>query len=307
MDNSEFRQDVINMIKKDQKDKKKGKMSPEQIRDLDTEIFPYIDTLYGENEENGVFEIEQNKKQDGSKHPPRNFKHRLSQIFDNFFNEEIGSYIAIASLCLVLIGAAVVFESKITLLPEAPGSLVAQGLGVHADPLVEESKSFGRQTPSERRIAFLTGVTQSGVDLIDDSNSPFTHKLVGAYSLYVTGNDTSDANVALNELSQAITQYASDDDTKIWLRTGYALEVVNLAARGALVDPDKTVVNDALGFYRQETSGLSEWYGSQDIAKRFLSNHSLLLSAADNEPKTMTQTEIQGVIDMIFQMKVVVD
>jgi len=111
-----------------------------------------------------------------------------------------------------------------------------------------------------------------------------------------------------------VARYSDDKQTRFWLKQGYMVEVVHLAAKRSMRDLNASALIDALQFYRVQASlpepGNTEPDNpdlrgtSADVAIQFIRNHEKLLVAAPAQSPTPEQ--VQEIVDMTHEMKVLI-
>lgn len=197
---------------------------------------------------------------------------------------------------------------------DIPQSVVAADVHRHILIPQQGSQAFAGTLPSERRRAFLAGVAQADLDLIEDIESPAARQIALWYHLTTTNTQANDAVNALKTVQSSVARYSGNEQTNLWFKHGYAVEMVHLAAKQSMVNLNASALIDALQFYRvhalMPVAGKTEPNNpefnsrSADIASQYIRNHQKLILATPAQSPEPEQ--VQEIVDITHDMKVLI-
>ena len=226
------------------------------------------------------------------------FRDHLSTMFS--FEKVYPLSTALASVAVLTAGILTyqLTTSNSDLLLPVPNSITAKNFTQNINQNIASSRAIVPQQLSERRQAFVTGVIRADLDLIGDSESAASVALLNNHTItHENGRGTS-----IESFDATVERFRKTKMTNVWLTSGYAVEVVHLAAQKSLENLDSSVLSDALTFYRTQTDELTNTLTIDTELDAFTANHTFLLSASSefDEPDS-----IQTIIDKTTQMKVI--
>ncbi len=299
MDSNTFKKEVLQMVK----DKKQQEASPGltemQMKQLDAEVFSHIETLFPSDN------TQETLLRSNEKTPQISTTEKLKGFLTNIFDVKPlqlagGALAAISFLAVGIITYQGSGQSDSGLL-DIPSSLTTAGLEKHVqNTSTLSAKAIVTDTPSQRRSAFLTGITQAAVELVDDTRAG---TIASNYHQLITGSAPATPDTALQLLSTNIDSFSELESTRSWMIEGHAVELVHLAATRAMTDMNTNILDDAIDFYRQITPDLTA-DNTQSIPEQYLSDRSALLNTSRSTVATPSQ--IQNIIDSTQQMILII-
>ena len=277
----------------------------EQMAQLESNVYDHIETLFSEETSNQT-NPDNTTTTDTSHEKP---KRRLSDLLSEWFATSWirPASIAFAAIAFVAVGAITLQLTKHSATEsffDIPESLAAADLERHIEVPQQNSRALAAEPSSERRNAFLAGVISADLDLTKDTQSSITDDLLIWYQRTTNNDQTADSSEAIKSVQSSITHYSSNEQTSGWLSEGYAVELVHLAAKRTMTDMDFSVLQSALGFYRNQTKKPWTQDSSSDLAKQYIQNHDLLINTDSNNISTPEQ--VQEIITSTNNMKILV-
>ncbi len=316
MDKDNFWQEIVDLAKHHKQRSKPVEQLPDEKMDqLESNVYTHIDQLFSDSE---VLSATANSDlaTTADTQPKRSLK-QSSLLWLQRFKASITPVFAIAMIALLSVGVLAYLLSNNRLsepLFDIPESVAAADLQRYIQIPQESSRALAETLPSKRRSAFLAGVTQADLDLIGNIEQPAAHQIARWYHHTTTNTAAADALDALKTVQSSVSRFSADEQTGFWLKQGYAVEMVNLAARRSMVDLNAGVLIDALHFYRtqvsmraqgsNESTSLELKSSSSDVARQYIQNHEKLVAAT---PATLsTPEQLQEIADMTHDMKVLI-
>lgn len=293
MDDQEFKQEILKMAKDNAQP-----LSEEKMQKLQNNVYAHIDTLFQAEQDAIDSPIVANKPNLSRR---KSSFERLKDILADVFSVKTIGMAGLTVATLVFVFQLSTTTS--TTLPDVPDSLMSAGLEQHTDHLTASSRALVSGPLSERRKAFLTGVTAAAAEVSGNNNKESLNLLVANYHVMITGEKSGVPATDKQLLKDNIDQYNDSSSTDSWLTEGYLVEILHLAAKHALIDMETTIVKDALNFYRDQTR-LSISDPGEDIPDNFIENHQKLIEI--DVPGVNTPTKIQSIIDTTQQMIVII-
>jgi len=315
MDRDSFWQEIVNLVKHHKRRSYPVEPLPEEkMEQLETNVYTHIDQLFSSSEVTSATaqsDITTAGPQHKSSYKQENsliarlFQHRHAPVF------------AMAMFALFSVGVLAFLLSNNRIsepLFDMPESIVAADMDRYIQIPQENLRALAKTVPSERRSAFLAGVAQADLDLIGDIENPAAHQIALWYHQTTTNTTVVDAVNALKTVESSVARYAANEQSGLWLKHGYAVEVVHLAAKRSLVDLNTGVLVDALRFYsdqaltpvpsKTDPENPELKSSSVDVVRQYIHNHEkLLIAIPTNSP---TPGQVQEIIDMTHSMKVLI-
>lgn len=279
MDKRTFEKEIVRLVKDHRRQFSPSLPSDEQRRELQSNVYTYIDSLYPTESGNST-SLTLNRRPG-----------KLDKIKDyvkNIFNFDgiARSFVAFAAVSSIAFGVLTLqftgkSPSPLFNLPDSIAAEIPYNGNLSG---LDSAKSFIDSQDTSRRMAFVTGIARAEYDL---------------------GGHTNHENA--QTINSNVNQFSANEFTNLWLFNGYAVEVVHLAALRAIEDIDLTVIESALKFYRETSSLPTEELSTDDpaldqIPSLFLQHHQFLMSV---DTSAFAPSDIQNVIDISEQMKVV--
>ena len=279
MDKRTFEKEIVRLVKDHRRQFSPSLPSDEQRRELQSNVYTYIDSLYPTESGNST-SLTLNRRPG-----------KLDKIKDyvkNIFNFDgiARSFVAFAAVSSIAFGVLTLqftgkSPSPLFNLPDSIAAEIPYNGNLSG---LDSAKSFIDSQDTSRRMAFVTGIARAEYDL---------------------GGHTNHENA--QTINSNVNQFSANEFTDLWLFNGYAVEVVHLAALRAIEDIDLTVIESALKFYRETSSLPTEELSTDDpaldqIPSLFLQHHQFLMSV---DTSAFAPSDIQNVIDISEQMKVV--
>ena len=279
MDKRTFEKEIVRLVKDHRRQFSPSLPSDEQRRELQSNVYTYIDSLYPTESGNST-SLTLNRR------PGKldKIKDYVKNIFN--FDEIARSVVAFAAVSSIAFGVLTLqftgkSPSPLFNLPDSIAAEIPYNGNLSG---LDSAKSFIDSQDTSRRMAFVTGIARAEYDL---------------------GGHTNHENA--QTINSNVNQFSANEFTNLWLFNGYAVEVVHLAALRAIEDIDLTVIESALKFYRETSSLPTEELSTDDpaldqIPSLFLQHHQFLMSV---DTSAFAPSDIQNVIDISEQMKVV--
>jgi len=279
MDKRTFEKEIVRLVKDHRRQFSPSLPSDEQRRELQSNVYTYIDSLYPTESGNST-SLTLNRRPG-----------KLDKIKDyvkNIFNfdgiaRSVVAFAAVSSIAFGVLTLQFTGKSPSPLfnLPDSIAAEIPYNGNLSG---LDSAKSFIDSQDTSRRMAFVTGIARAEYDL---------------------GGHTNHENA--QTINSNVNQFSANEFTNLWLFNGYAVEVVHLAALRAIEDIDLTVIESALKFYRETSSLPTEELSTDDpaldqIPSLFLQHHQFLMSV---DTSAFAPSDIQNVIDISEQMKVV--
>jgi len=279
MDKRTFEKEIVRLVKDHRRQFSPSLPSDEQRRELQSNVYTYIDSLYPTESGNST-SLTLNRRPG-----------KLDKIKDyvkNIFNfdgiaRSVVAFAAVSSIAFGVLTLQFTGKSPSPLfnLPDSIAAEIPYNGNLSG---LDSAKSFIDSQDTSRRMAFVTGIARAQYDL---------------------GGHTNHENA--QTINSNVNQFSANEFTNLWLFNGYAVEVVHLAALRAIEDIDLTVIESALKFYRETSSLPTEELSTDDpaldqIPSLFLQHHQFLMSV---DTSAFAPSDIQNVIDISEQMKVV--
>ena len=279
MDKRTFEKEIVRLVKDHRRQFSPSLPSDEQRRELQSNVYTYIDSLYPTESGNST-SLTLNRRPG-----------KLDKIKDyvkNIFNfdgiaRSVVAFAAVSSIAFGVLTLQFTGKSPSPLfnLPDSIAAEIPYNGNLSG---LDSAKSFIDSQDTSRRMAFVTGIARAQYDL---------------------GGHTNHKNA--QTINSNVNQFSANEFTNLWLFNGYAVEVVHLAALRAIEDIDLTVIESALKFYRETSSLPTEELSTDDpaldqIPSLFLQHHQFLMSV---DTSAFAPSDIQNVIDISEQMKVV--
>jgi len=316
MDKDSFWQEITDIAKHHkQRSHPVEQLPEEQMEQLESNVYAHIDQLFSDSKvapetvNSDVITTADLTRNSSLKQAnslwTRLFQFRPAPVF----------VMAMIALCSVGVLSYLFSDNRLSEpLLDIPASVVAANVDRYIQIPQESSRALAETLPSERRRAFLTGVTQAGLDLIGDTKNPSAHQMALWYHHTTTNASSDDALDALKTVQLSVARYSANEQTNLWLKQGYAVELVHLAARRSMVDLNANALKDALQFYsihalmpepgKTEPTNPELKSSHADVAKQYIYNHEKLIDAAPAHLATPEQ--LQEIVDMTHDMKVLV-
>lgn len=279
MDKRTFEKEIVRLVKDHRRQFSPSLPSDEQRRELQSNVYTYIDSLYPTESGNST-SLTLNRRPG-----------KLDKIKDyvkNIFNfdgiaRSVVAFAAVSSIAFGVLTLQFTGKSPSPLfnLPDSIAAEIPYNGNLSG---LDSAKSFIDSQDTSRRMAFVTGIARAEYDL---------------------GGHTNHENA--QTINSNVNQFSANEFTNLWLFNGYAVEVVHLAALRAIEDIDLTIIESALKFYRETSSLPTEELSTDDpaldqIPSLFLQHHQFLMSV---DTSAFAPSDIQNVIDISEQMKVV--
>jgi len=321
MDKDSFWQEITDMAKQHkQRSHSVEQLPEEQMQQLESNVYAHIDQLFSDSKIMDIDATSDAAKLDvitTADLPQKGSSEQRNSLWTRLFKVSHTPFFAMATVVLLSVGvlAYLLSDNRVSeSLYGIPASVVAADVDSYIQTPQDSSRAFSGTLPSQRRSAFLAGVVQADLDLIGDSEKPAAHQAALWYHQATTSTPAVDVPSALKTLRSSVTRYSADEQTSFWLKQGYAVEVVHLAAKRAMADLNANPLKDALQFYREhalmpepentepKTSELKNT--GDDIARQYIHNHEKLLLAAPAELPAPEQ--VQEIVDLTHDMKVLI-
>jgi len=303
MDKDSFHSEIIKTVKQNNLSQKPvEQLSKQKMAQLDSNVYAHIDQVFSDSADTQAAANANNAKA-----TDRNQQSLLgsikSQLSDWFSNMGVQP-VAFAAITLCAVGAMTFFlTDKQTTGPyfDIPESVAAAELDKYIEVPTAQSRALAPSSPSDRRSAFLAGITQADLDIIGDADNPIAQQLAIQYQEITTNEKAVDATEALNSVHSSAELYTNNEETNSWFKQGYAVEIVHLTALRSMSDMNTDLLQDALEFYRdQDTKPDLQDTG---VAKQYIQNHELLLN---NKNPLSTPEEVQQIITTTQNMKLLI-
>lgn len=316
MDKDSFWQEVIAMAKRHKQNSHTVEQLPEeQMAQLESNVYAHIDHLFSESEVTPTATNANVTTESHSQH--RGSPKQSNSLWAWLFQESRKPVLVLSMLALFSVGVlGYLFSDSRISEPrfDIPQSVVAAD--VHRYILIPQqgSRALAGTLLSERRRAFLTGVTQADLDLIGDIKSLEARQIALWYHNTTTNTQAVDAVNAMKTVQSSVARYSGNDQTNFWFKHGYAVEMVHLAAKQSMDNLNASALIDALQFYRVHASmpvpdktepDNPELNSSNaDIARQYINNHQKLVLATPAELPAPEQ--VQEIVDITHDMKVLI-
>ncbi len=292
----------------------------EKMEQLESNVYAHIDQLFSDSEMTDSEVMPATVESEVSTTANSQHKHlpeQSSSLWARLFKISQTPFFVMAMIALLSVGVlAYLFSGNRVSEPlfDIPESVVVADVDRYIPVPQQNSRALTGTLPSMRRSAFLAGVTQADLDLIDDIETPAAHQIALWYHETITGTPTVNARSALETVRSNVARYVANKQSRFWLKHGYAVEMVHLAAKHSMSDLNVSALEDALVFYRAHTlvsdSDQTEptnpelKIGNADIARQYILNHEKLeATTLTNEP---TPEQLQEIIDITHDMKVLI-
>jgi len=313
MNKDSHRQELIHVVKLHKQSLRSvEKLPEEQMAQLESSVYKHIDQLFSKSKvmpatiKNDVIAKEYSRKKGLTK--KRNSL--MAWLFP-------ARYVQVLVMVLFSAGAVTYLLSNnrtSEMLFDIPESVVAADVDRYIQIPQQNLRALAGASVSDRRSAFLAGVTQADLDLIADTESATTQQMALWYHHIATDIPAVDVPDALKTVQSSVIRFSADEQTSLWLKYGYAVEVVHLAAKRSMVDLNTSALADALQFYSTQAlssehdkaeSNISDLSISlADISRQYLLNHENLIAA--HRDQLITPEQVQQIVDMTDNMKILI-
>jgi len=299
MDRNTFQREIIDLVKQHNKKSEGTHQLPEKnMQQLESNVYAHIDQLFSESTETTT--TTENKKAPERVDLLTKAKNWWSQLIPDSLTG--APAFALAAIAFLTVGTLTYqFSNQQRPLFDIPESLTTADLGRHIALPQAGSRALVATELSDRRSAFLAGVTRADLDIIANNNSTTADELAILYHQTTQRTAAVDANEALGTVQSSVDRFKSNEKTSFWLQQGYAVEVVHLAALRSMVDMNTNILKDALQFYTSQTTVQSLDDG---VDEQYIESYRKLAGYASTDLTTPAQ--VQEVIDTTHSMMVVV-
>jgi len=305
MDKNSFWQEVIEMVKHHRpKPQAIEKLPKEQMVQLESNVYNHIDTLFSEDASDTAISKDASAVNNRPSQPSRSIKTLLSDFFANSWAQPAA--LAFAAIAFVSVGALtlnMIKHSNTKSFFNVPDVVAAANVDNHIEIPQQQSRALIATSASDQSRAFLAGVTGAGLDLLADTESSTAQELANWYQQISTNDQATDTSTTIKSVRSSIEQYSSDEYTSSWFEQGYAVEVVNLAAKRSMTDLDMSILQSALGFYHEHAT--QPWLDNNtNVAEQYIQNHEYLLNSDASQLSTPEQ--VQEIITYTQNMKLLI-
>ena len=189
---------------------------------------------------------------------------------------------------------------------DVPDSVFTAGLDTHIQLSRGDSRALVSQTTS-RHGAFLSGNIRAELDVFESSDN--VEKLI-LERLPIDGThegSSESSQQRLGDFAAQLETMMADDRAKRWLKEGCMIELIQLAAKDALVELETGTLNDVIRYFRDQTD-LAGWLSSETgdgLNPKYLTERVKLYGF--NFDNTATPDEIQQIVDITSALKVLVN
>ncbi len=298
MDNDTYEREILKIVKahKRKNHEPSEPLSDAQMKNMRENVYAHVETLFPHD--SGSTESPVSLTRTAQKTPFEKFRDYLTRALS--FEQIHPLSTALATVAVLTAGILTyqLTTSSSNLLLPVPNSITAKNFTQHINQNTASSRAIVPQQISERRQAFVAGVTRAGLDLIGDPESPASLALLNNYTI----KEENERGASIKSFNATVEQYSETEKTNVWLMSGYAIEIVHLTAQKSLENLDSEVLLDALTFYRAQTDDLTQSLINDTELSTFTANHNFLLTS-DSEFKD--PDSIQTIIDKTTQMKVI--
>lgn len=326
MDRDGFWQEITDLAKHHKQRSQPVEQLPVvQMEQLESNVYEHIDQLFSGSEVTdseitpATAELDVTTTVDTPNQSPLEQRDSIwsSLLWSRLFQGSRTPVYAMAMIALFSVGVLAYLLSgnrQSEPLFDIPESVVAADVDRYIQIPQGSSRAFSGALLSERRSAFLAGVAQADLDLIGNGEQPAAHQVALWHHQTTTNTAAVDALDALKRVQSSVARYSAIEQTGFWLKRGYAVEVVHLAAKRSMVDLNTSTLIDALQFYKMqammpepgntESNNVELKSVSADVAKQYIQNHEKLMVATPAQLPTPEQ--LQEIVDMTHDMKVLI-
>lgn len=302
MDRNTFQREIIDLVKQHNKGREGVEQLPEKnMQQLESDVYAHIDQLFSESAATDTSSTTENKTSKQSDILTKTKSWWAWLIPDAPTRAPAFALAAIAFLTVGTLTYQLTNQQQLQPLLDLPDSLTTADLGRYIEQPQEGSRALVATELSDRRSAFMAGVTQADLDILKRTDTTTADKIAIRYHQTTQKTAAIDAAEAIGTLQSSVERFKSRENTNFWLHQGYAVELVHLAARRSMADMNTDILKDALQFYTSQTSPQSL---EEDVAKQYIESYRNLADLASTELTTPAQ--VQEAIDTTRNMKVVI-
>jgi len=313
MDRGSYQQELIDVVRLHKQSLRPVENLPEeQMAQLESSVYEHIDQQFSGSKVSPAT-VKPDVIATGYSQKKGSTKKRNSPM-GWLFPARYVQVLAMALISAVVVSYLLSINRASEMLFDIPASVVAADVDRYIEIPQQNLRALTGTSVSDRRGAFLAGVTQANLDLIDDTESATTQQMALWYHHIASNVPTVDVLEALKTVHSSVYRFSANEQTSLWLKIGYAIEVVHLAAKRSMVDLNTSVLADALQFYsiqasmlmpehdKVETNISSLRISLDDINRQYILNHERLIVA--HRDHLITPAQVQQIVDMTDNMKI---
>jgi len=306
-DSDEHWDEILEMVKENNKRQTVPvtELDPERSATLRKNVFAQIEQHF-DSTEGSVQQISAASDASQTTSVESKIAATLSVLKQRFLS--VGKLPALASIAIVMISIGLFSNSKVATQPyfDVPGSLFNAGL----ESYVELANGGSRALTSDlstRRTAFVGGVIQADLDVIDMPNDDTVAAIAANFPGFFDPGliDEKNGSATENMISSfraRVNKIAENDLLKPWLMEGYLIEMIHLAAKNALTTYETDTLEDVLQHFRLQSDLERTIANSAGLNPKYLLDRMKIAEVviSENSPPE----DIQQIVDVAGALKI---
>ena len=306
MDRNSFWREVIEIVKHHKRSPDPVEhLSEQRMSQLESNIFAHIEQQFPKDSTAAVKSDNAAVTEPRKKSLPERVKSLLRLPFpDQFAGSPVLAFATFALLSAGVLTFILANNRTAETHFQIPESVASADLEQYIESPENRNRALVATLPSNRRNAFLTGVTLADLDVIGDSNKKSAQDIAIWFNQMTKSVPSVDATIALDNVQSQATHFSSDEKSSFWFKQGYSIEMVHLAARHSLDNLNTTTLADALTFYTNQSAHPIPKNHTVDLSKQYIQNHEQLINAASTE--LSTPGKIQEIVKVTNNMKILI-
>lgn len=287
MDRSEFYKNLKDIHLQETDKKTSAVLSEKQMQELQDNVYAHIETLFPDDAE--------------PKPKPDVIGKITSSVKPANDNRYVLQSVFAASLAFLMIGGFALFKTIDNNSLGLPASSSLAGLTEQVSFPLGASRAIADPILSQRRHAYLAGYTKANLYVLG-KNDDTAEKFALWYLQNADQDAPADAQKAVSSVNGIADDFLAEEYSSFWYKQGLATELVNLAAKDALVDLDTSILDELLDFYKKVSDSITSYTNSSnDLA--YLAKHQELVNSSE---LISTPDELQRIIDSTRAMKILI-
>lgn len=209
--------------------------------------------------------------------------------------------LAFAAIGAIAVGLFITTDKTVDSYFEVPDSLLTAGLDTQVISVSGGQRALA-STTTERRVAFISGTVQADLDVLETPNDEFVANLAYHYPVLFGESSKDTKEPLLIDFQTQVNTHQKDDQLKPWLKEGYLVQMIHLAAKTALTQLDTGALNDALQHFQSQQNLEHAITNSEALNSNYIDSRKKLVESSVN--KVSTPDNIQQIIDLTKTLKV---